>query len=466
MSQSAKPSWCLEVRTWYWAPAVPEQLHPGTRVEAFGAEPRDEVVVGEGLAVGLAVVGIGGVAGVLHLVPVPLGVLRADRRPGGYRVDPPVDEDPELRLLEPVRRLVGGEGGVRRCVVGDTEGERAPDRGRPRPSSVRDNVAVPGGAGCGAGSAADADADAGLFAGGEAADAGGRDGTGSGHVHGEGEAVGGEDADGARVDDGGLHALGTGVQQRGGGVGVAKRQRPSLGSRLEREREDVQGRLAGLGGLGGRQGERHGFPGRVERDLADRDGHRMLVLGAVGGVAVRGGEGAAAAVPVGPAERRGRRGAVRVVDRGPAGRGTVAARGEEETGEVAAGRQVDALAEGDDIVLGPGRGAGEEEGGAADLPFSGGEFLTREGVAGSVEVAAAGVGGVDSVVVEPRVERHGDGGGNGAPPAAVRAGSGARGGRGVRGRIGGGGGEQGGADCRPCRHSEYMASGKFGHDIR
>lgn len=445
---------------------VPEQLHPGTRVEALGTEPRDEVVVGEGLSVGVAVVGVGGVAGVLHLVPVPLRVLRADRRPGRDRVDAPVDEDAELRLLEPVRRLMGGERGVRRRVVGNAEGERAPDRGRLRSAATRDNVAVPGGAGRGAGSAADTDPDAGLLARSEAADAGGCDGPGSRYVHGEGEAVGGENADRARVDDGGLDALGAGVQQRGGGVGVAQRQRPSLGGWLEREREDVQGGLVRLGGLGGGQGERDGLPRRVERDLTDGDGHLVWVLGAVGGVAVGGGEGAAAAVPVGPAEQWGRRGAVGVVDRGPAGRGAVAARGEEERGEVPAGRQVDALAEGDDVVLDARPGAGEEEGGAADLPFPGGEFLAREGVAGAVEVAAAGLGGVDAVVVEPLVEGHGDGGGNGAPPAVPGTGSGARGGRGVRGRIGGGGGEQGGADCRPCRHSEYMAPGKFGHDIR
>ncbi|MET8329618.1 hypothetical protein [Streptomyces sp. NPDC005181] len=109
---------------------------------------------------------------------------------------------------------MAGEGSVGGLVVGDAEGERAADGRRLLSTAARDNVAVLGGAGCGARPAADADPDADLVAGGEPGDAGGLDGTGSGDVHGDTDTIGGEDGDGARVDDGGLDALCAGVRLR------------------------------------------------------------------------------------------------------------------------------------------------------------------------------------------------------------------------------------------------------------
>lgn len=215
---------------------VPEQLDPGARIELLGCEPRDEVVVVEVLAVDIAVVGVRRVVRVLHLVPVPLGVLLADRRPGGHRVDTPVDEDPELGVLEPVRRLVSGERGVGGLELRHTEGEPARRRGRVGAAAVRHDAAVARGARLDPGLAADTDPDPRLVAGGEARDAGGIDRTGALHIDGEGEGVGAEHGDRARVDDGGLDALGARVEQAGGGVGVTYGQRAALGRRLQRGR--------------------------------------------------------------------------------------------------------------------------------------------------------------------------------------------------------------------------------------
>ncbi|MER5527861.1 hypothetical protein ABT075_25300 [Streptomyces sp. NPDC002677] len=247
-------------------------------------------------------------------------------------------------------------------------------------------------------------------------DAGGLDGTGAGDVDAYRHRVAGQDRDGARVDDGGLDALGAGgVQQGAGGAGGAQGQRPPLGDGLEGEREDVQGGLARLGRVAGRQGEGDGLALRVDPHLGGADSDAVLVLAAVRLVAVRRRQRAAHRVPVAAAQAGGGGRAVGVVDGGPAGGVAVAAGGEEDGGQVVALGEADALAACDNVVLGARRRGGEVEGDAVDLDTAGREFLARERVAGAVEVTASGLGGVDAVVVVEGVERYGDRSGDGDP---------------------------------------------------
>src|SRR5262249_20361238 len=83
------------------------------------------IIVGEVLAVGLAVILVNAVtARPLHRVPVPLRVLRAGNRPCWNGVDAPIYENAELGIIEPVRRLVPAEGGVRGPVDGNPGGPR------------------------------------------------------------------------------------------------------------------------------------------------------------------------------------------------------------------------------------------------------------------------------------------------------------------------------------------------------
>jgi hypothetical protein len=200
-----------------------------------------------------------------------------------------VDEDAELGALEPVRRLVAGEGGRGGPVVGDAEGQllvRNRDLGS---ASGHGHRAVPHGAGRDA--AADADADAYPLAGVQAPDAGGLDRTGTLGADVHGHSVARQDRDRTGVHDRRLDALCAGrLQQRVRGVGVAQGQRPSLGGGLEGEGEDVQGCPARLGRVGDREGEGDRLALRVEPDLRGAEADAVLVLGAVRLVAVRGGE--------------------------------------------------------------------------------------------------------------------------------------------------------------------------------
>lgn len=126
---------------------VRDQLQPGARVELLRREHRDEVVVDEVLAVLLGVVCVGRAVGVLLVLPVPLRVLLPDRRPRGYGVDAPVDEDAELAVVEPVRRAVRRERRVGRPEVRDAEGDRHLLGGERAAPGRHAELAVRGGAG-------------------------------------------------------------------------------------------------------------------------------------------------------------------------------------------------------------------------------------------------------------------------------------------------------------------------------
>ncbi len=396
-------------------------------------------------------VGVRRIVGVLHLIPVPLCVLLADRRPGGYRVDAPVDEDAELGLLEPVRSLMARQGGFGGLVVRDAEGQPACARGDLGAAAGDGHRAVLGRARRGARAVADAHPDTGLLAGVQAADPGGLDGACPRNLDVYRHGVRGQDGDRSRVDDGGFDALGAGrLQERVRRPRLAQRQRASLGSGLQGQREHMQRRLVGLCRAGHRKGDRHGVALRVEPQLGRADPYAVFVLGAVRAVAVGRRQGSAGGVPVGSAEGGGRGRTVRVVDRGCAGGVAVAARGEEESREIAACGQFDALPECDDVVLRAGARGREDEGRAVDLDPAGGEFLAREGVTRAVEVTAACGGGVDAVVVVEGVEGDRDGVGDGNPRPGVS-------GEWFGGVRGGGGGE--GKGC--C----YGDSGRGAQDL-
>ena len=96
---------------------VVEQLHPFLRVVLLRLPLADERVVRRVLAVGVPVVVVRRRVPLVHVVPVPLGV-RAARAPGGHRVRTPVDEDAELRVVEPLRHRVRVQRLRRRLVVG------------------------------------------------------------------------------------------------------------------------------------------------------------------------------------------------------------------------------------------------------------------------------------------------------------------------------------------------------------
>ena len=242
---------------------VLEQLDPALRVPLGGGEHRDEVVVVEALAVRLRVVGVRRIVGILQVLPVPLGVFLADRCPAGHRVDAPVDEDAELGVVEPVRRLVGRQGRVGSCVVGHAEGERGV-------LAADDAAAVPGedvagGHGARRDARVDADAQAHLIARGERADLGRLDGAGAIDVHLDVDRVASSDPHRPGIDDGGLDRLRAGVVQHAlRRPGVAQQQRLALRGGLHGQGEHVQARCAGRRHGGDRQGERDSVLARVE----------------------------------------------------------------------------------------------------------------------------------------------------------------------------------------------------------
>src|SRR5918994_421766 len=84
-----------------------EQLGPRVRIELLRGELRDKVLVTErgGMAVGLDVVFVLRRSLAIHVVGIPGAVRTA----GGNRVDPPMRVDPELGVLEPLRRCMPPE---------------------------------------------------------------------------------------------------------------------------------------------------------------------------------------------------------------------------------------------------------------------------------------------------------------------------------------------------------------------
>ena len=84
---------------------APEQVRPAIGVEVLGLEHGDEIFVSKFRlrAVSLHVVLINWVIHQVHITWIPFVVE------GGNRIDAPVNEDPELRILIPFRHLVGFE---------------------------------------------------------------------------------------------------------------------------------------------------------------------------------------------------------------------------------------------------------------------------------------------------------------------------------------------------------------------
>ena len=91
-----------------------KQLHPRLGVEFRRGELGNKIVVVEVLPIGVGMMGVSRITRIVHLPPVPFGILYAGslgigRSPGGYRIDAPVDKDPKFRIVEPVRRLMLGQ---------------------------------------------------------------------------------------------------------------------------------------------------------------------------------------------------------------------------------------------------------------------------------------------------------------------------------------------------------------------
>ena len=88
------------------SPRLFKKIHPGVRVEFQGGKQGNEIFVAEGRLrpvhgqVMRKCVG----ATQIHIPRIPFIPKSRDR------VDAPVDEDPELRIAEPLRRLVSPEG--------------------------------------------------------------------------------------------------------------------------------------------------------------------------------------------------------------------------------------------------------------------------------------------------------------------------------------------------------------------
>src|ERR1700733_4894038 len=83
-------------------PGTHEEIDPCIGIELLGAEERDEVLIAENRlrTVGGNMMLERRAARLIHTAGVPL--IAKSR----YRIDSPVEEDPELRITEPVRRTV------------------------------------------------------------------------------------------------------------------------------------------------------------------------------------------------------------------------------------------------------------------------------------------------------------------------------------------------------------------------
>ena len=90
-----------------------EYVRPAAGVEQLGGEALYKVLVASVFAVNAAVERRGLAVWILELLPVPLGIV-AVARVGGDGIQPPMDEDPELGIAEPLR---DGAGVERRPVV-------------------------------------------------------------------------------------------------------------------------------------------------------------------------------------------------------------------------------------------------------------------------------------------------------------------------------------------------------------